>query len=475
MTVNQDAPLDRRTRLVIAGMALAAFMAVLNGTTVTAALEALGPSLGTTLAGTVWVTTVYLVAASASVPLVGWLTDRWGPARVLQLGLIGFVLGSLLCGFAWDLASMVVFRFLQGLAGGMLEPAAIALIGAVTPATRLGRVMGMASLVINVGPVAGPLLGGFLVAAGSWPWIFWVNVPLGAAVGIVAWRLLPRGGGAGAGAGIDVVGLLLLPPGFVLVLLGMNRWGAGAPAGLVLGLVAVGLVLLVAYVGHARRAPAPLLDIRLLRLPSFAAALGVMSTVGLIMYTQLSVLPMMAQRDLGLTAAWVGLPVAVLGVGLMISMTLAGHASDAIGPRVLVRTGAGVTAVVAVLIAVGHRSWPVLLVLALVLLLGLGFGAVASPTFASVYRVLPAASVAQGTAALFIVVQLFASAGVTVVGLLTTTTSAPGRSAYLLVGALAAVALLVARLLPGRGGADDDLASPPATRSTTQAPAAHRP
>lgn len=471
MTVNKGDRLDPRLRLVVAGMSLAAFMAVLNGTTVTAALEALGPPLGTTISGTVWVTTVYLVAASASVPLVGWLTDRWGSTRVLQLGLIGFVIGSLLCGFAWDLPSMVAFRFLQGLAGGMLEPAALAIVGALTPSALLGRVMGLVSLVINIGPVAGPLLGGALVAAGSWPWIFWVNVPLGAVVAVVAWRLLPRGGGAGAGAPVDVIGLLLLPPGFVLVLLGMNRWGVGAPIAVVLGLVVVGLLLLVAYTRHARRALTPLLDLRLLRLPSFAAALGVMSTVGLIMYTQISVLPVMAQRDLGLAAAWVGLPVAVLGIGLMVSMTLAGRASDVVGPRVLVRSGAGVTAVAAVLVALGHGAWPVPLVLALVLLLGLGFGAVASPTFASVYRVLPAASVAQGTAALFIVTQLFASAGVTVVGLLTATSPAAGRSAYLLVAALAAVALLIARLLPGRP-AGGDPTTPPATRSTREAPAA---
>lgn len=437
-------------RLVLAAMSLAALMAVLNGTTVTAALEALAPELGTSISGVVWVTTVYLVAASVSVPLVGWLTDRWGSTRVLQVGLVGFVAGSVLSGFAWDLPSMVVFRFVQGLAGGMLEPASLAIVGAIAPKPRLGRVMGLMSLVINAGPVVGPLVGSALVAAEQWRWIFWVNVPLGLVTGVVAWRLLPRVRGTAAGAGVDVVGLLLLPPGFVLVLLGLNRWGVGAPPGLVSVLVALGAALLTAYVAHARRHARPLLDVGLLRIRAFAAALAVMSTVGLTMYTQLTVLPVVAVRDLGLGAAWAGLPVAVLGVGLMVSMTLGGRASDALGTRVLVVGGASVTAVAAVTVVLVRQVWPVPALLAVLLVLGLGFGCVAAPSFASVYRVLPEASIAQGTAALFIVVQLFASAGVTIVGFLTATASDPGGVAYVVVAALAVVAVALSRLLPGR-------------------------
>ncbi|ALJ20870.1 DHA2 family efflux MFS transporter permease subunit [Microbacterium sp. No. 7] len=441
---------DSRTRWAIAAMALAAFMAVLNGTTVTSSLEALGPILGTPLSGTVWVTTAYLVAASASVPLIGWLTTRIGSARVLQLALVGFAAGSLLCGFATDLTSMVVFRIIQGLSGGMLEPAAIAVIGLITPASRMGRTMGFVSLVINVGPVLGPLVGGFLMNHGAWSWIFWINVPLAGLVSIAAWRLLPASEHAGdARAPIDLRGLALLPPGFVLVLLGINRWGAGADAALVIAGIALGLALLAGYVVHALRSPSPLLDLRLLRIPSFAAALGVMSVVGLVMYTQLTVLPVLAERALGLDPAWRTAPVAVLGAGLMVSMTVAGRLSDTFGPRTLVRTGAIVTAAASVLVALGHATWGLVPVLLLVGAAGLGFGAIASPAFASVYRVLPKRSVGQGTAALFIVVQLFASAGVTIVGFLTAAAADPAGIAYALIAVLALAVAVAASLLPG--------------------------
>ena len=312
----------------------------------------------------------------------------------------------------------------------------------VAPAAGLGRVMGLVSLVINVGPVAGPLIGGALVGAGAWPWIFWLNVPLAGLVALGAWRLVPGTRSTGERAAVDVRGLLLLPPGFVL-LLGLNRAGAGSGAVTVGVCVVLGLALLAGYVRHALRAPAPLLDVRLLRIPSFAAALGVMSAVGLVMYTQLTVLP-------ALDPAGRAFPVAVLGLGLMISMTLSGRVSDRTGPRILVRGGALVTAATAVLVLAGHGRGPAGAVLGVVFLLGLGFGAVAAPTFAGLYRVLPRESIAQGTAALFIVVQLFASAGVTLVGFLTAASADPVGTAY---GVVAVAALLVAgaaRLLPGR-------------------------
>ncbi|OSY39931.1 MULTISPECIES: MFS transporter [Pseudonocardia] len=438
------------THRVLVSMALAAFMAVLTGTTVTSTLEALGAELGAPISGVVWITVVYLVAASAAVPLVGWLSARWGPARLLQAALVGFALSSLLCGFAWDLNSLVVFRAVQGLSGGLLEPAAIAVVGLVTPADALGRVMGLVSLVINVGPVAGPLIGGALVGAGAWPWIFWLNVPLAVLVGLGAWRLVPGTRSTGDRAAVDVRGLLLLPPGFVLLLLGLNRAGAGSGAPTVAVCVLLGLALLAGYVRHALRAPAPLLDVRLLRIPSFAAALGVMSAVGLVMYTQLTVLPALAVRSIGLGPGWQAFPVAVLGLGLMISMTSSGRVSDTTGPRILVRGGASVTAAAAILILAGHARWPAAAVLAVVFLLGLGFGAVAAPTFAGLYRVLPRESMAQGTAALFIVVQLFASAGVTLVGFLTAASVDPVGTAYGVVAVAALLVVAAARLLPGR-------------------------
>lgn len=444
--------LDTRTRWIIAVMAVAALLAVLNGTTVTASLESLAPELGTSISGVVWVTTAYLIAASASVPLIGWLTERVGPDRVLQLALFGFAIGSLLCGLARDLTSMVVFRVVQGLAGGMLEPAAMAVIGLVTPAARMGRVMGFVSIPINGGPLIGPLVGLVLVNAGAWPWIFWLNTPLAILIGLIALGLLPRAASQldGRRTSIDVVGILLLPPGFVLVLLGFNRWGAGAAPGLVAGFLILGVVLLIAYVWHAPRVAEPLLDIRLLRIPSFAAALGVMSGVGLIMYTQLAVLPMLAQRNLGLEGVWQAAPVVALGAGLMISMVLAGRLSDTFGPRWIVFGGAVITAAFAAVITFGASDLPLAVVLAAVFIIGLGFGATASPTFASVYRVLPKESVGQGTAALFIVVQLFASVGVTLVGFLTTSSGDPAQVAYGLVAIVAVAIVGASHLLPAR-------------------------
>lgn len=474
MTVNSDRAqptsaeptairLDRRTRITLVGVALAAFVSVLNGTTVTALLGPLGTALQADLATIVWVTTSYLIAASLALPLTGWLTDRFGARTVMLVGVAGFVGGSLLCAFAWDVSSLIAFRLIQGAAGGMLEPTAMAIAGMITPRARMGRVMGLISMVINVGPIAGPLIGSLLINLGGWRWIFLINVPLGLVVAVIAWRFLDRGTGDRTGTRIDLIGLALLPPGFVLILLGINRWGAGADSLLTWPLCLVGLIMIAGYLRHAlRTSTPPLLDVRLLRIAPFAAALMIMSAVGLTMYVQLTVLPLFGERALDQLAGLAGfaqaLPVAALGLGLLVSMTWSAGASDQRGPRVLVRVGATGTAVVAVLILLTRTTLPANaatpILFGLFVLVGLFFGCIAAPTFSSVYRVLPAADIAQGNTAMFIVVQLFASAGVTAVALITAVAPDVLGGAYLFVGVLALITLILSHWLPGRPVAD---------------------
>lgn len=452
-------PTSLRPRLVLGGMALAAFLSVLNGTTVTASLEPLRLALGGSVAAIVWITTVYLIAAAVSLPLVGWLTDRFGARTVMLLAVGGFTAGSLLCSLAWDISSLTAFRVVQGLAGGMLEPVAMSIAALSTPAERMGRVMGFISMVINLGPVVGPILGSGVIAAGGWQWIFLLNLPLGALVAWVAWRHLPRGSGAREGARVDGIGLALLPLGFVMVLLGINRWGAQAHWMLTWPLVLTGGVLAALYVRHAlRSAVPPLLDIRLLGIRPFAAGIGVMSTVGLTMYMQLTMLPLFGARELagGVLGSDLGraVPVSVLGVGMLVSMLWAARASDRLGTRPIVRAGAAGTLTMGVMIA-GAHTWlpgdlmPWLIVLG-VLLIGLTFGMIAAPTFAGLYRVLPAESVAQGNTSMFVVVQLFASAGVTVIGVLTGLGEAALPATYLVIATLAGITLLLSAALPGR-------------------------
>lgn len=447
--------LDRGIVVLIAAMATAAFMAVLNGTAVSVALDSFQQTFDAPVSLVVWVMVGYLISAGMALPLMGWASDRFGTRQVFLAGLAIFVGGSILSGLAWSAPTLIIFRVIQGFGGGLLEPASLALVAAVAPKSQVGKIMGFFSLIINIAPVLGPLFGGLLVGSGLWRGIFLINIPLGIAVLISALRLIPRPAAnttGGSGVKADIRGMVLLSPGVVGLLFGFNQWGAGADLWIVILSLGLGLVLTGLYVAHALTTRAvPLLDLRLLKTPGFAGSLSVMALVGLIMYSQLVSLPLYAESVHGLSGAWRGLLVCALGVGLIVSMSNASRISDQTGPRPLVRFGAIATALGMATFALFNGSWPLPAVLALFVFIGLAFGCVASPAFSSVYRILPAESIAQGTTSLFITVQLTASLGVTLIGFLMSRV-AEGQFTWVfgILTVAALVAALMSRLLPGR-------------------------
>lgn len=456
----------------LAALGLAALVAVLDGTVVSVALSTLATDLDAPLTTVVWATIGYLLAAATMLPLLGWLTARFGGRMVFLGGLALFGLGSALSALAWSAGALIAFRALQGLGGGLLEPTALMLAARLAGQDRVGRVIGTISMIINVAPALGPFVGGLLLATGHWQWIFLVNIPLCLGLLAIALVFIPadrpaRPGGAGAASApdsagaasapvdavpaADVRGLALLTSGYVAVLLTLTRAGQSGAGPLVALAAVVGVALLAGYTRHALTTPTtPAFDLRLLRRPGFGACLAVMSGVGLIMYSQVTVLPIVGATRHGLHGASEGLLVCALGLGLFVSMSWGGRISDRTGPRPLVRAGAVVTAAGLVTFAFTHDRLPLAAAFALFVAVGLGFGFTASPTFSSVYRILPPADQPQGTTALFMSVQLSASLGITVLGLLQA--RAGGDWLTWLFGLLAAAALAIlalSRLLPG--------------------------
>ncbi len=452
--------LDPRTIAVVAVMAAAAFMSVLDGTVVTVAIDSFVETFDASVTTVGWVSVGYLLAAAVSLPVAGWAVERFGGRRIFLAGLAVFVVGSALSSLAWSAGSLIVFRVVQGFGGGALEPTALTLAartawrrtasGASETASSVGAVMGFLSLVVNIAPVLGPLLGGVLVGGGHWRWIFLVNVPLGIALAVVTLIVVPSDPGDPAAQRTDLKGLGLLSPGFALVLLAIERIGAESAIGTVLVPAMAGIGLLVWYVVRAGRVPRPVIDLRLLRRRGFASSVGVMAFVGFLMYAQLVALPLYAGDVHDLSGTAQGVLVTALGAGLLVSMATAARRSDAVGPRRLVGPGALVTTTGLGLFTVIQADAGIGVLVALFVVVGLGFGAVAAPTFSSVYRTVPAAYTGQATTTLFIVVQTAASFGVTVIGLMV---ARLGVDAYgPLFAVLSAAALVIAalsRLLPG--------------------------
>src|SRR6201747_310451 len=204
--------------VVILGMT----MSILDTTIVNVALDTLGRELHTTIAQIQWVATGYLLALAAVIPLTGWAAGRFGAKRLYLSSIILFTIGSALCGLAESSTSLILFRVLQGIGGGMIMPVGQMIMAEVAGPKRMGRVMGVTVMPAMLAPILGPVVGGLILQGLHWSWIFFVNVPIGIVAGILGWRMLPDSDLGEAGK-LDWLGLGLLATSMPLVVYGLSE------------------------------------------------------------------------------------------------------------------------------------------------------------------------------------------------------------------------------------------------------------
>ncbi len=408
-----------RTILV---MVLGGMMAFLDATIVNVGVDTLRNEFSAGLETVQWVATGYLLAVAVVTPLAGFLIDRFGGKRMWLTGLVAFVIGSVLCSLAWSATSLIFFRVVQGIGGGMLEPIMLALLVRAAGPARIGRLMGLLGA-ITVGPVLGPLLGGVILANLNWHWLFLVNVPLGVGAIVLAVRYLPSDSPAVDGPrapGVDVLGIALLCPGSAALMYGLSQasGGRGFGATPVLVAVALGVVLLVAYVAHAlRTSRTPVIDPRLFARWTYTASAVGMAMLGVVLFSLLFLIPLYHQevRDAGPLAA--GLMLAPMGLGALTGNPFAGKVLDRVGARVLVPAGGVAIAATAVVFINADAQTPVTWLVLWTFLGGFGVGCVGAPTMGSLYRTVPADVVPRATSAAMVLHQLGAAFGIAVVTL----------------------------------------------------------
>src|SRR3954454_5703263 len=274
-------PKDLRPIAIV--VVIGAVMSILDATIVNVALQTLRSDLGVSLATIQWVSTGYLLALSAVIPLTGWAAERFGPKRVWMTVVAGFGVTSALCGLAWSAESLIAFRVLQGLAGGMIMPIGMITLAQAAGPHRMGRVMSVVGVPMLLGPVLGPVIGGFIVENLSWRWIFYVNLPVGLLGLVLAFRLLPEGRAKGSAGStkLDWLRVLLLSPGVGMLVFGLSEVGShGRVRASDLAWMAAGTALITAFVVRGLRIPRPLVDVRLFRGHGFAAAAATVTVVG---------------------------------------------------------------------------------------------------------------------------------------------------------------------------------------------------
>ena len=317
-------------RLTFGGLLLAMLLASLDQTIVSTALPTIVRDLGG-IDQLSWVVTAYLLAATVSMPLWGRVSDLYGRKRLFQAAIVLFLLGSALSGASETLGELIGFRALQGLGAGGLMTLAMAIVADIIAPRERGRYQGYIQMVFVLASVAGPLLGGLFTDEASWRWVFYVNLPIGAVALAISTRLrLPAGSGR---ARIDVLGAALLGAGLTAILL-VTTWGGreyawGSPE--IIGLAVAAVVLLAGFFAQERRAPEPVLPLRMFREPVFDVVSATLFLTTCAFFAAIVFLPLFLQRVTGASAVESGLQ--------LLPLLLAGTLSTAVIGRVVARTG----------------------------------------------------------------------------------------------------------------------------------------
>ncbi|CKL91010.1 MFS transporter [Mycobacterium tuberculosis] len=320
---------------------LASVMAHVDVTVVSVAQRTFVADFGSTQAVVAWTMTGYMLALATVIPTAGWAADRFGTRRLFMGSVLAFTLGSLLCAVAPNILLLIIFRVVQGFGGGMLTPVSFAILAREAGPKRLGRVMAVVGIPMLLGPVGGPILGGWLIGAYGWRWVFLVNLPVGLSALVLAAIVFPRDRPA-ASENFDYMGLLLLSPGLATFLFGVSSSPArGTMADRHVLIPAItGLALIAAFVAHSwYRTEHPLIDMRLFQNRAVAQANMTMTVLSLGLFGSFLLLPSYLQQVLHQSPMQSGVHIIPQGLGAMLAMPIAGAMMDRRGPAKIVLVG----------------------------------------------------------------------------------------------------------------------------------------
>ncbi len=315
--------------VLIAGM----FMSILDTSIVNVAIPTIQKDFSATTDQVQWIATAYTLALGVVVPLSAWAAERFGMKRVYNLSLIAFAVGSALCGLSWSLNSLVVFRILQAVPGGVLPVVTQAMLYRIVPREKIGQAMGMYGLGIIVAPAIGPTLGGYLVEYVDWRLIFFINVPIGVLGAVASLMVLPNFPGVRRGR-FDTLGFVTIAGGLFALLLALSEgqsWGWTAYKTVIL--LAVGVLLLALFIVIELEVEVPLLDVRVFRYWPFTNSLLLITVLMVGLFAVLFYMPLFLQQAQGLGAFDAGLLLLPQALVMAVCMPIAGRVYDRFGPR----------------------------------------------------------------------------------------------------------------------------------------------
>ena len=455
------------------------FIAVVFDTTiVSVALHTLSTQLHTSVSTIQWVATGYLLALGMAVPLSTWALRRFGGKRVWMFALAVFLVGSIGSSLAWNVDSLIAWRVVQGVGGGLLFPVLTTLIMQAAGGKALGRTVTLIALPALLGPILGPLVGGAILTHLSWRFMFWVNVPFCVAGLVLAWKYLPGDAAAAVRPKLDFLGFALLAPGIAALILGLSNAGTAAGFGhpdVIIPLV-IGAALLLAFCLYALRGSEPLADIRLLAKRPVASSSAVLFFSGFALYGAMLLLPLFYQETRGATPLSAGIMLIPQGVGALLCRGIVGRLTDKIGARPVAVFGFVVIAASTIPFCLADPKTSGWLLAFWLLLRGVGLGTVTIPVMAVAYLGLEKAEIAHASVLTRTAQQVGGSFGTAVLAVILESSvsshhgdlTAAFHVAFWWAAGFAGLAALLSLWLPGRPRSPQ-ADTPPATGTTQDA------
>jgi EmrB/QacA subfamily drug resistance transporter len=321
------------------------FMSVLDVSIVNVAIPSMQKDFGATTDQIQWVSTAYSLALGVIVPASAWLGERLGLGRAYVGALVAFGAGSALCGLAWDINSMIVFRIIQAIPGGIIPVVALSMVYRLVPREKIGAAMGLYGLGIVFAPAVGPTLGGYLVEYVDWRLIFFINVPIGilGAIAALVWLPLPKGS---KGKKFDFLGFAAIATGLFSLLLALSEgesWGWTSYP--VLILFTIGTLCLALFVVIELEVDQPMLNVRIFKYWAFTNSLILIAVLSVGLFGVLFFIPLFLQQTQGLGAFDTGLLLLPQAVVMGVLMPFAGRIYDRFGPRLPAVIGLSILAI----------------------------------------------------------------------------------------------------------------------------------
>jgi EmrB/QacA subfamily drug resistance transporter len=418
---------DNRKWWTLVAVSFGLFMIMLDNTVVNVALPSIRSDLGISISELEWVVNAYALTFGVLLLTGGKLADLLGRRRIFITGLVVFTGASLWCGLAGSAGSLIAARSVQGVGAAMMNPATLSIITATFPPRQRGTAIGIWAGVSALSLAIGPMVGGILTERVSWSWIFFVNIPVGILAILAARLFVDETRDTSREQHLDLPGLATSAVGlfaltYALIETNTHAWGSAR----VLGLLAIAVVALVAFVVVESRQRLPMLDLSLFRNPTFAGANATMALLGVAMFGVFFYNSLFIQNILGYSAIQTGATFLPMTLLIMFVAPMAGRFTDRVGPRWLMGAGMTLLTVSLLLFATLDASSTFWAILPGLLVGGVGMGITMAPTTAAAMSSVPVDKAGVGSAVINAMRQVGGSLGIAVMGTVIATSVTAG-------------------------------------------------